>query len=205
MLAYQLTEIKSPLQKMDVELQQEKGDVICTNLYAGLNTRDHSIAEGLSPGIALPCILGSDGLVDYQNKKYLINPNENWGNRADIPSKEYTIRGLQKQGTFAEQSAVAIDKLFPKPEHLSDEEAAILPLGGLTAYRALVSNCQVKEGDQVLINGIGGGVALLAFQFAMALGAKVYVSSSSPEKMEKAIAMGAIDAANYKEENWGKS
>ncbi len=205
MIAYQLTELKASLVRNEVALNLEEGDLICKNLYAGLNRRDHWITQGLYPGIELPCILGSDGLVEYEGVKYVMNPNENWGDRLDIPSSKYTIRGLQKQGTFASESAVQSKKLFKKPSHLSDAEAAILPLGGLTAYRALVSNCKVQAGDRVLINGIGGGVALLAFQFAIALGAEVYVSSSSPSKMEKAIALGAKDAINYRDEQWGKS
>lgn len=204
MIAYQLIDLKASLVKKEIELQIDENDLICTNLFAGLNRRDHWIIQGLYPGIELPAVLGSDGLVEYEGKKYLINPNENWGENPSVPSKVYTIRGLQKQGTFATQSAVQKHKLFNMPSHLSDEEAAILPLGGLTAYRALVSNCQVKKGDRVLINGIGGGVALLAFQFAKALGAEVYVSSSSEEKMERALDLGAIACVNYKEENWGK-
>ena len=95
-------------------------------------------------------------------------------------------------------------QLIAKPQHLSDSEAAILPLGGLTAYRALISNCKVQTGDKVLINGIGGGVALLAFQFAVALGADVYVSSSSEEKISDAVALGAKGGMNYTEGGWGK-
>jgi zinc-binding alcohol dehydrogenase/oxidoreductase len=85
---------------------------------------------------------------------------------------------------------------------LNWEEAAALPLAGLTAYRALVVKGQVQEGDQVLVTGIGGGVAQFAAQFALALGAKLFVSSSAPEKISQAIAQGASAGFNYTQTNW---
>jgi NADPH:quinone reductase-like Zn-dependent oxidoreductase len=90
------------------------------------------------------------------------------------------------------------------PAHLSFEEAAALPLAGLTAYRALFSRAQLQAGEKVLISGIGGGVALFACQFAIAAGAEVYVTSSAQEKIDKAIRMGAKGGANYTEEKWAK-
>jgi NADPH:quinone reductase-like Zn-dependent oxidoreductase len=81
-------------------------------------------------------------------------------------------------------------------------EAAALPLAGLTAYRALVYQGQVSAGQNVLVTGIGGGVAQFAAQFAKALGAEVYVSSSSAEKSQKAKSMGASGAFNYQSQTW---
>lgn len=66
------------------------------------------------------------------------------------------------------------------------------------SYRAVFTKCQIEKGDHVLITGIGGGVALFALQFAVAAGAHVYVTSSSPEKIQKAIELGAKGGANYK-------
>ena len=63
-------------------------------------------------------------------------------------------------------------------------------------------NAQVKKGDNVLITGIGGGVALLALQICLAHGANVYVSSGSEDKIRRAIALGAKGGVNYKQKDW---
>jgi zinc-binding alcohol dehydrogenase/oxidoreductase len=89
-----------------------------------------------------------------------------------------------------------------KPAHLSFEQAAALPLGGVTAYRAAFTRAQLQPGERVLITGIGGGVALLALQMAVAIGAEVWVTSGSEEKIEKAIGLGAKGGINYKAEKW---
>ena len=95
--------------------------------------------------------------------------------------------------------------VFPKPDHLSFFESAALPLAGLTAYRSLFHKGEIVAGKKVLISGIGGGVALFALQFAIAAGAEVYVSSSSTEKINKAIALGAKEGVLYTEAKWSKS
>ena len=95
-------------------------------------------------------------------------------------------------------------QLFEKPSNLSFEQAAALPLGGLTAFRAVFHHGYVSEGKTVLISGMGGGVAQFAFQFALAVGAKVYVTSGQEEKLKKAAEMGAIGGFNYKSEGWQK-
>ena len=63
-------------------------------------------------------------------------------------------------------------------------------------------NAEVKKGDNVLITGAGGGVALIAIQLCVAAGANVYVSSGSEEKIQKAIALGAKGGVNYKNQDW---
>ncbi|MBS1659492.1 MAG: zinc-binding dehydrogenase, partial [Bacteroidetes bacterium] len=69
-------------------------------------------------------------------------------------------------------------------------------------YRALMTRGKVQAGEKVLITGIGGGVALFAFQFALASGARVYVTSGSDEKLSRAMTMGAAGAVNYKNDGW---
>lgn len=66
-------------------------------------------------------------------------------------------------------------------------------------YRATFTKGRVQKGDNVLVTGIGGGVALFALQFAVAAGANVYVTSSSSEKIRKAVDMGAKGGVNYKD------
>lgn len=133
----------------------------------------------------------------------------------------FTILGgggaLAPLGTFARYVVVDGDQVIQSPDHLTDEEISAFPVGGVTAwrrvegafkiyrpcltcllFRAVVVNAQVKEGDNVLITGIGGGVALIALQLCLALGANVYVSSGSEEKIQKAISLGAKGGINYK-------
>ncbi len=182
---------------------------------AALNHRDVWINKGMYPGIKPNIILGSDGAgiveavgeksaQDWVGKEVIICPSHNWGDNSAFQAPNYKILGLPENGSFAEYVKVDSKYLVEKPVHLSFEEAAALPLAGLTAYRALFTRAQFKEGDRVLISGVGGGVALFAFQFAVAGGGKVYVTSGSEEKIAKAKAMGALGGANYKEDNWAK-
>ena len=80
-----------------------------------------------------------------------------------------------------------------------------MPLAGLTAFRALRYQGQAKEGDQVLVTGIGGGVAQFAAQYAKGIGAKLSVSSSRSSKLEKAKSAGADFGFNYLEQDWTDS
>ena len=99
---------------------------------------------------------------------------------------------------------VRIDQLVAKPTHMSWAEAAALPLGGLTAFHAYFHRGEILLGKNVLISGVGGGVAQFAFQFALAVGANVYVTSGSDEKRQKCKDMGAKGAFDYKSETWHK-
>lgn len=181
-----------------------EGEVVIKLKTAALNHRDVFITQSLYPGVVYPCILGSDGAGTYQDREVIINPNNDWGDNINFQSKSYHILGAKKAGTFAQYIAVETSKLADKPAHLSWEQAAALPLAGMTAYRALFTKAQVKAGDSILITGIGGGVALFILQFALAIGARVYVTSGSDDKLEKALQLGASGAVNYKNENWDK-
>ena len=92
--------------------------------------------------------------------------------------------------------------VFPKPVRLSWEEAAALPLAGLTAYRALFSRGGLRAGETVLVLGAGSGVSTFAVQLAAQCGARVLVSSSSDAKLERAKALGADGGVNYASEDW---
>jgi zinc-binding alcohol dehydrogenase/oxidoreductase len=133
-------------------------------------------------------------------RKVIINPNIDWGPDLEVQSGKYTILGMPVDGTFAEYVSVPVDRLHRKPEHLDFLPAAALPLGGLTAHRALFRRGELKTGQNVLISGFGGGVAQFAFLFAQAVGANVYVSSGSDEKIDKALKLGAKGAYNYKKQ-----
>ena len=93
---------------------------------------------------------------------------------------------------------------YPRPAHLSDEEAGVLALAYVTAWRMLMTRAQIKPGETVLIHGIGGGVAVAALQFAKLIGAEVFVTSSSNDKLSRAIRLGADHTLNYEKENVAK-
>src|SRR5439155_21977492 len=160
--------------------------------------------------IQLPCVLGSDGsgVVEtpgpLQGKRAVIIPCEKWGPDPAVQSKDFLILGMPRQGTMAEKIAVPASMVVELPEQISFEAAAALPVAGITAYRSLVTRGELRKDEHVLVNGIGGGVATLAMLFAQALGARVSVTSGSPEKLAKARALGAIAAVSYKEKGWEK-
>jgi NADPH:quinone reductase-like Zn-dependent oxidoreductase len=100
---------------------------------------------------------------------------------------------------------VPADEVEPVPDHLSDAEAAALPLTGLTAWRAfVVKSNNAIAGRNILVTGIGGGVALNVLQFAVAMGCRVFVTSGSEEKIARAKEMGAVGGVNYKKPDWEK-
>lgn len=171
---------------------------------AALNHRDYWIVQGQYAQIRLPAILGSDGAGEWQGQPVVIYPALDWGNHPAMPGPAFRVLGMPEDGTFAEYIRVPRANLFPKPEHLTWEQAAALPLAGLTAYRVLFSRCQLQAGERVLITGIGGGVALMACQLALAAGAQVFVTSGSEEKIRRAVQLGAKGGANYRTADWHK-
>jgi zinc-binding alcohol dehydrogenase/oxidoreductase len=188
------------------------GKAIVKIKAAALNRRDDWIREGKYPGIRVGATMGSDGsgIVeevadeknnDWINQEVVINPNIDWGPDPEVQSKNYTILGMPVNGTFAEYIVVDVDRLQHKPFHLDFLQAAALPLGGLTAFRALFRRGSLRPGQNVLISGFGGGVAQFAFLFAKAAGAHVYITSGSDEKIARAIKMGASGAYNYRKES----
>lgn len=211
-----LTKQDSPLKIEDHDsLEPSDGQVIVSLKASALNRRDYWITQGLYPGIQYPAVLGSDGAgvvsriganVDESmiGLDVLINPGLNWGNNQSYQSSDFQILGMPGFGTLASEVLVPAENVCPKPEHLSWSEAAALPLAGLTAFRALMKQGLAKTGDTVLITGIGGGVATFAMTFALAIGMKVLVTSSSDEKLSKARSLGAAAGYNYGTDDWGK-
>lgn len=205
MKALVLTEANSlPIYQEAADPIPAEGEVIVDIKAAALNHRDVFITQGKYAGIRFPIILGSDGAGICEGKEVVIYPALNWGDDPRFQGKSFEILGLPRNGTLAEKIAMPASHVFPKPAHLTWAEAAALPLAGLTAYRALYTKGRCKAGDKVLITGIGGGVALFALQFAKSVGAEVWVNSSSDEKIERAIALGATGGANYKAADWNK-
>ncbi|PTX91291.1 zinc-binding dehydrogenase [Opitutus sp. ER46] len=189
------------------------GEAVVAVRAAALNHRDVWIKAGQYAGLKWPCIPGSDGAgvvtevgdgVDatWRGREVIINPSLEWGENEAAQGARFSILGLPREGTLAQKVVVPAPQLTAKPAHLSWEEAAALPLAGLTAYRALFSRAQAQRGERVLISGVGGGVALFALQFAVAAGAEAWVTSSSDAKIERAVALGAKGGFRYTDADW---
>jgi len=176
------------------------GEVLVSMRAAGLNHLDVWVRRGL-PSVPKPRILGADGagiiagLGDdtgafAMGDRVVINPG--------IPHDgRITVIGEHTDGTCCELKALPASQLYPLDDALSFEQGAAFPLTFETAYRMLVTKAAVQPGEWVLIWGIGGGVALAAFEICRALGARTVVTSSSPEKLERARTLGADVAVNH--------
>jgi zinc-binding alcohol dehydrogenase/oxidoreductase len=189
------------------------GEVLVRLQAAALNHRDVWIKTGQYAGLRFPIIPGSDGAgtvtevgpgvdASWLEREVIINPSFDWGHSEKAQEPRFTILGLPHDGTLAQYIHVPLAQVVPKPTHLSWEEAAALPLAGLTAYRALFSRAHLQAHERVLINGIGAGTALFALQFAVAAGALPCVTSSSPAKLERAHELGAKAGVLYNMPDW---
>jgi NADPH:quinone reductase-like Zn-dependent oxidoreductase len=193
--------------------QPGPGEVLVRLEAAALNHRDVWIRKGLYAGISLPIILGADGAgevvavgegVDdsFLGWRVVINPALDWGKNPRVQGPNFRILGLPDDGTYAELVKVPASSVHAIPSGLSVEEAAAIPLAGLTAYRALVTRGQVAPDEKVLITGVGGGVATFALQLARFNGARVFVTSGLDEKLDRARDLGAEGGVNYKDPDW---
>ena len=212
-LVLEKTEGPESLVLREVPAPEPASGEVRVKLYtSALNRRDLWITLGLYPDMRLPCVPGSDGagIVDklgtgvdpaLLNSDVIIYPARNWGDEECAYGPEFRVLGMPDQGTFAEFICVPSECVFPKPPHLSWEQAAALPVAGLTAWRAVVTQAEVKPGQRVLITGAGGGVAGFAIQWCLKLGAQVYISSGDENKIAKAMAAGVTAGVNYHTEN----
>jgi zinc-binding alcohol dehydrogenase/oxidoreductase len=191
----------------------QAGEALVELKAAALNHRDVWIKKGQYAGLKFPCIPGSDGAgvvtavapgsdASWVGREVVINPGFDWGPSESAQGPSFTILGLPRDGTLADKVSVPMGQLSPKPAYMSFEEAAALPLSGLTSWRALMTRARMGKGDRVLITGIGGGGALFALQFAMASGNEVWVTSSSDEKISRAVKLGAKGGFRYDSEGW---
>jgi len=198
-----------PIHREHAPPAPQDGEAIVHLSAAALNHRDVWIWKGQYPGIQVPVILGSDGVgvvesgsPEWAGTRVLLNPALGWGSEPTRQSPDFEILGLPRNGTFADRVSIPAENLHAAPAHLSDAEAAALPLAGLTAWRALMTRAQLRSGERVLVSGVGGGVALLALQFAVAAGAEVHVTSSSESKIARAIQLGATGGFLYTTPDW---
>ena len=143
----------------------------------------------------LPMILGCDGAgVDQDGNEVVIHaviadPDAGGGDETLDPRR--SLLSEKHPGTLAERIAVPRRNVLPKPSSLSFEEAACLPTSWLTAYRMLFTRASLSPGDTVLIQGAGGGVATAAISLARAAGLRVWATSRSEAKRDRALELGA--------------
>lgn len=208
--------IKSKIELVEIALPHLTGEQVRVQVKAAaLNHRDEWCRQGLYPNIKDGVILGSDGagvvldvshhgLKEWLGKEVIINPALNWGDNEKVQGRDFQILGMPAHGTLAEFVDVDVNRIFAKPAFMSWEAAAALPLAGLTAFRSLMVQGSFQKGEKVLVTGFGGGVAQFAAQFALAVGAEVYVSSGSDDKIASAVGLGMKEGFNYKDENWAE-
>jgi zinc-binding alcohol dehydrogenase/oxidoreductase len=150
-----------------------------------------------------PSILGSDGAGVvaglgpavrgvHLDDEVLISPSLFWGTQPEAPGDRYEILGSPTHGTHAEMVVVPAENLVAKPPRLTWDEAAALPLAGVTAWRALVTRGRLRPGETVIVAAASSGVGTSAIQIATALGARVVAVSSSEDKLELARSIGAV-------------
>lgn len=175
-------------------------EVLVALRAASLNHLDIWVRKGL-PSVPKPRILGADGagvvaalgegVRNFEvGDRVVVNPGIPHGSRI-------TVIGEHTDGTYCELKAIPAAQLYALDDSLTFEQAAAFPLTFETAFRMLVTKAGVRNGESVLIWGIGGGVALAAFEICRALGARPIVTSSSPEKLERARALGAEAAVDH--------
>ncbi|KEQ95231.1 hypothetical protein AUEXF2481DRAFT_65663 [Aureobasidium subglaciale EXF-2481] len=189
---------------------------------AALNHRDLFIRQHLYPDISFkaPLLCDGAGIVeemgpdctsDVLGQNVILTPCRGWKTNPHGPedwSNFSTIGGVGPDHTLGTAQTYVLvneDEVEVSPPHLSAAESACLPAAGLTAWRALVvKSGNAEPGRNLLITGIGGGVALQILQFAVAMGSNVYVTSSSQDKIDKAKQLGALGGVIYKDEDWNK-
>ncbi len=210
------------LEYSDFPTPQPKGDQVLVKVAAvALNHLDLFVRKGI-PGLKLemPHILGSDvageiaelgSKVKSSNltigQKIVVDPSLSCGVCESCLQGEhslcpkYGIIGEHVRGGYAEYLVIPAENAVPIPENWNSDItlAAAVPLTFLTAFRMLKTRARVKAGEDVLIVGIGGGVAVAALQIAKFMGARVFVTSSSNEKLEKAKELGADYGINHVE------
>lgn len=196
------------------EVEQDKmgeDEVVVKIKTAGLNHRDLFIPNRHNESDS-PLVLGSDGAgvidavgTNVTNVKVgdevIVNPALGWEKNSAVPPEGFEVTGFPFNGTFAEYITLPAENAVLKPKHLNWEEAGVLALSGMTAYRAMFTRGQLKAGQTVLIPGATGGAGTFLMQFAKAKGATVFVTSRSEEKRQQALKLGA-DKAIDSEIDW---
>ena len=211
------------LEYQDVDVPRPRANEVLVEVRAcALNHLDVWVRKGL-PGIdiPLPHILGNDiagvvrevgEVVDWvrAGDEVLLQPGVSCGHCAeclrgqDNLCANYDILGYRRDGGYAQFVAAPAVNVIPKPQNLSWEEAASLPLVTVTAWHMLVTRAAVQPGEDVLIHAAGSGVGSIGIQIAKLRGARVIATAGSEEKLAKARALGADETVDYTRADWPK-
>jgi zinc-binding alcohol dehydrogenase/oxidoreductase len=205
--------VVNPRKKNSLELKEvpipsiNSDEVLIKMKAASLNHRDLYMNDEWLTHLQNDVVAGGDGagaIVSLgeavkgwnSGDEVMVNPNFFDG---EGPEDEAGFLGGPTDGTFAEYVKVPAKFLLRKPDYLSMEEAASIPLALSTAWgNILKSENEVKEGETLLLQGIGGGVAIFILQLAVKKGINVIVTSSSEQKLHYAYKLGAVHGINYK-------
>ena len=197
-------------------------DVMVRIRAGALNHLDLFVLEGLPhTRIAPPWIVGSDGagVISAIGAKVanlsvgdhvVINPGTSCGvceycTSGDEPlCLSFRIYGEHLPGTLCDSMVVPARNVRRIPPDIPFDVAAAFPLATLTAWRMVHTKAKVRAGDEVLIWGIGGGVALQALRICRMLGARVWVTSGSDDKLARASELGADVTLNHRKVDVGR-
>lgn len=208
------TDVPEPVMRANEVLVEVKA--------CALNHLDIWVRKGM-PGIEIPLphILGNDvaGIVRDVGElvtwvkagdEVMVQPGVSCGHceaclsGKDNFCREYDIIGYRRDGGYAELVAVPGVNIVPKPNQLSWEEAAALPLVTVTAWHMLVTRAAVQPGETVLVHAAGSGVGSMAIQIAKLRGARVITTASTDEKLAHARELDADETVNYTQDDWPK-
>ena len=197
--------------------QPGPGQVLLKFGAASVNYRDYQIVAGeFAPAQPLPIIPGSDGagqIVATGDNVDGLSPGDRvsplffpeWMSGEAHGNERSVSTGLETLGVFREYGLYEQHQVCRVAPHLTDAEASCYPCAGLTAWNSLVTFSRITAGDIVLVQGTGG-VAIMALQMAKAMGAQLIVTSSSNDRLQRALALGADHGINYRETpKWGEA
>jgi NADPH:quinone reductase-like Zn-dependent oxidoreductase len=199
------------------------GDVLVRVKACALNHLDLFVREGL-PGLKLPlpfwsgCDIagevtqvGASVQGPVVGDRVAVYPNLTCGRcefcirGEDSLCVSFGILGEHVHGGLAEYVKVDGRNVLKLPDHIPYEDAAAFILVNMTAWRMLVSQAKLRAGEDLLILGVGGGVSSTAVQIGKLCGARVFVTSSSDEKLQRARELGADECINYSKEDWART
>jgi NADPH:quinone reductase-like Zn-dependent oxidoreductase len=169
-----------------------KGEVVIQVKAAGLNFADILARQGLYPdGPKKPCVMGYE----------VAGTVEAVGEGVDPDLLGNDVVAMTRFRGQAEKVVVSVNQIFEKPESLTFEQAAAIPVNYLTGYALLVVMGSLKEGESILIHNAGGGVGLAALDIAKKIGATTY-GTASPGKHEFLRGRGLDHPIDYRNQNW---
>jgi NADPH:quinone reductase-like Zn-dependent oxidoreductase len=205
------------------DLAPGPGGVVVRVRAAALNHLDLWTLSGKLPiEHDFPHVLGADGAGEIAavaddvkgikpGQEVVVNPGMSCGSCEFCRAGEHSLcttfhmLGEHVAGTFAEHVKVPARNVFPYPKHLSSGEAAALGVTYITAYRMLFERGRLRPGDWVLVTGIGGGLAQSLLALARPVAGKVFATSSSDDKLERARELGVDEGVNYERDDVGKT